>query len=150
MHEIEGTVQLKKGVETLEELRASYQKMGYDTGRLSSEMEEAAKLVKKVKGTSATDIKSVKTEIKRLGFQDLNDLNQKLSGQLESLKLAKKNQKPPLKVDSSLKKAGKWAGIAGDIISIKDSLQKAEQGSHLLFNYEEDDSSTEKWLRLWQ
>ncbi len=144
MHEIEGTVQLKKGVETLDELRASYREMGYDTGRLSPEMQEAVRIVKNVKGTSDTDINNVRTELKRLGFQDMNDLNQKVRGQLESLKMARKYQKPRINIDSSLKTAGKWAGIAGDIMSIRDSLEKAEQGNHLLFNYEKDDSRTEK------
>lgn len=144
MHEIEGTVQLKKGVETLDELRASYQDMGYDTGRLSPEMQEAFRIVKNVKGTSDTNINNVRTELKRLGFQDMNDLNQKVSSQVESLKMAKKYQKPRIKVDTSLKTAGKWADIASDIMAIKDSLEKAEQGNHLLFNFEKDDSMTER------
>src|SRR6056297_850680 len=148
MHEIEGTVQLKKGVETLDELRASYKKMGYDTGRLSPEMQEAVTIVRNVKGTSNTDIASVRTELNKLGFQGLDDLNKKISGQLESLKMAKKYQKPRIKADISLKTAGKWAGIAGDIISIKDSLEKAEQGNHLLFNYEDDDSMPEKTAKI--
>lgn len=148
MHEIEGTVQLKKGIETLEDLRGSYQKMGYDTGQLSAKMLEAAEVVKGVDGTSKTDIAGVKSKLNKLGFAGLEDLNQKVSSQLESLKIAKKNQKPRSKSpDLSLNTAGKWAGIAGDLLSIKDALARSEQGNHLLFNFEKDDSKAEKTLK---
>ncbi len=48
---------------------------------------------------------------------------------------------------TKLGKAGKVAGLAGDILSIQDQLKKAEQGSHLFFNIEEDDSESMKNLK---
>lgn len=150
MHETEGAVQLKKGVNTLEELRAAYQKQGYDAGRLPKGVAKAAEIVKEVKGTTDTDIGTVRGKIKALQVKEigsLSNLNQKVSSQIESLKLAKKKQQLNKNKGVSLNKAGKAAGIAGDIFAIKDSLKKAEEGSHLLINFSQDDSKSEELLK---
>jgi hypothetical protein len=150
MHEIEGTVQLRKGVETLEKVRAGYQKQGYDVGELPKKFRRAVALIKDVKGTSDTDIGAIKAKISALkadGLTSLNDLNQKLGGQIESLKLAKQYHKPQRTPDISLNKAGKAAGIAGDLLAIKDSLEKAKQGNHLFINFAAADGASEKAVK---
>jgi hypothetical protein len=150
MHEIEGTVQLKKGVETLEKVRAGYQKQGYEVGELPEKFKGAIELIKTVDGTSATDIESVKTRISALqadGIRNLHDLNQKLGGQIESLKLAKRYQKPRRMPRISLDKAGKAAGVAGDLLAIKAALEQARQGNHLFVNFTADDSNSEKAVK---
>ena len=150
MHEIEGTVQLKKGVETLEALRKGYEKQGYDVGKLPDTFEKAIAEIKKVDGTSSTDIKKLKSDISALEpnfIKDLGDVNRKVSSQIESLKMAPKKTSMSKVPDLSLANAGKAAGIAGDILSIKDALDKAEQGSHLFINFDQNDSTSEKALK---
>jgi len=150
MHEIEGTVQLKKGVETLEALREGYKKQGYDVGKLPDTFEKAITEIKKVDGTSSTDIKKLKADISALEpnfIKDLGDVNKKVSSQIESLKIVKKKASRFKAPDISLEKAGKAAGIAGDILSIKDALDKAEQGSHLFINFDKKDSDSEKAIK---
>ncbi len=150
MHEIEGTVQLKKGVETLEALREGYKKQGYDVGKLPDTFEKAIKEIKKVDGTSSTDIKKLKADISALEpkfIKDLGDVNKKVSSQIESLKMAKKKASMFKAPDISLQNAGKAAGIAGDILSIKDALDKADQGNHLFINFDKKDSKSEKAIK---
>lgn len=48
---------------------------------------------------------------------------------------------------SKLGRAGKFAGFAGNMISIDQELKKAENGSHLFFNIEESDSESMKNLK---
>jgi hypothetical protein len=150
MHEIEGTVQLKKGVETLEALREGYKKQGYDVGKLPDTFKKAVKEIKKVDGTSQTDIKKLKADISALEpdfIKDLGELNRKVSSQIESLKIAKKKTSSFRTPDISLANAGKAAGIAGDILSIKDALDRADQGNHLFINFDKEDSKNEKALK---
>ena len=150
MHEIEGTVQLKKGVETLEALREGYKKQGYDVGKLPDTFEKAIKEIKKVDGTSSTDIKKLKADISALEpnfIKDLGDVNKKVSSQIESLKMVKKKASRFKASDISLQNTGKAAGIAGDILSIKDALDKADQGNHLFINFDKENSKSEKALK---
>ncbi|MBN1957775.1 MAG: hypothetical protein JW773_06200 [Desulfuromonadales bacterium] len=150
MHEIEGTVQLKKGVESLEALRAGYEKQGYDVGRLPETFQKAITEIKKVNGTSRTDIKKLKADISALEpdvYKQLGDVNKRVSGQIESLKIAKKKSSTFKRPDLSLAKAGQGAGMVGDLLSIKEALDKAKQGNHLFINFDQKDSHSATALK---
>ncbi|MBF0278769.1 MAG: hypothetical protein HQM13_13295, partial [SAR324 cluster bacterium] len=95
MHETEGTMQAKKGVGTLEQLRDSYTNQGRDVGKLPPDFEKAAGLIKQIDGGASTDVAKLKSELNKLGFKNLQDFNNKLSGQIESLKLAPQAEAPP-------------------------------------------------------
>nr|WP_320116755.1 hypothetical protein [uncultured Desulfuromonas sp.] len=150
MHEIEGTVQLKKGVESLEALRAGYEKQGYDVGRLPETFQKAITEIKKVNGTSRTDIKKLKADLTALEpdvYKQLGDVNQRVSGQIESLKIAKKKTSRFKRPDLSLAKAGQGAGMVGDLLSIKEALDQAKQGNHLFINFDQKDSRSATALK---
>jgi|GEM_PF-5803021 len=150
MHEIEGTVQLKKGIESLEALRSGYEKQGYDVGRLPDAVQKVVTEIKKVDGTRNTDIKKIKADLSALGpesIKNLGDVNQKISGQIESLKMVRKKPASTKSPNVSLARTGQAAGIAGDILSIKDALKKAEQGNHLFINFDTEDTKGEKALK---
>lgn len=139
MHEAEAVMQLKKGVITLEELRDSYIRQGYEMGKLPENFKSIAAEVKAQDGSGA-GMDSLKTKMKNYGFVDSSDFKNKLGSQLGSLKIAslKKAEKKPL---ISRQKALKSFSVISDLAGVKDALDRVSEGSHLLFNYEADDSS---------
>lgn len=139
MHEAEAVMQLKKGVITLEELRDSYIKQGYEMGKLPENFRSIAAEIKAQDGSGA-GMDSLKIKMKNSGFNDSSDFKDKLGSQLGSLKIAglKKAEKKPL---ISRQKALKSFSIISDLAGVKDALDRVAQGSHLLFNYESHDSS---------
>lgn len=150
MYEIEGTVQSRKAVASLLELRQGYQRMGYDVGQLPPELSRAMQEISRSQGTSDTDMQHIRRVLRQNGFDTLTDFNRALTTQVESLKLAR--QRPPVTrqtppVNRALQRAGTAAGWAGTALSVRDSLNRAEQGQHLLINYEEDDAAWERGLK---
>lgn len=139
MHEAEAVMQLKKGVITLEELRDSYISQGYEMGKLPENFKSIAAEIKSQDG-SGSGMDSLKTKMKNSGFVDSSDFKDKLGSQLGSLKIAelKKAEKNPI---VSRQKALKSFSVISDLAGVKNALDRVSQGSHLLFNYESDDSS---------
>jgi len=139
MHEAEAVMQLKKGVITLEELRDSYISQGYEMGKLPENFKSIAAEIK-AQGGSGADLDELKAKMKNSGFIDSSDFKEKLGSQLGSLKIAKlkKEEKKPL---ISRQRALKSYSIISDLAAVKETLDRVAQGSHLLFNYEADDSS---------
>ncbi len=139
MHEAEAVMQLKKGVITLEELRDSYIRQGYEMGKLPENFKSIAAEVKAQDGSGA-GMNTLKTKMKNSGFIDSSDFKDKLGSQLGSLKIAalKKAEKKPL---ISRQKALKSFSVISDLAGVKAALDRVSEGSHLLFNYEADDSS---------
>lgn len=139
MHETEAVMQLKKGVITLEELRNSYINQGYEMGKLPENFKSIAAEIKAQDGSGA-GMDTLKTKMKSSGFIDSSDFKDKLGSQLGSLKIAKfkKAEKKPL---ISRQKALKSFSVISDLVGVKDALDRVSQGSHLLFNYEADDST---------
>ena len=131
MHAAEGLVQMKKGFETIESVRTSYKKQGYQVGDLPENFRQAAEIVKAVNGTSRTDVDGVIRNLQEHGFRNPVELSEKMRGQMESLKLASKKA-PPAPPSTRLQKAGKVAGWAGEILSIDQRLQEAQQGRHII------------------
>ncbi|WP_022668159.1 ankyrin repeat domain-containing protein [Desulfospira joergensenii] len=151
MFEIEGAVQLKKGVQSLDALREGYKEQGLDTGRIPKDLASAMDKIREVDGTSRTDIKKLRADIAGLKSKEINsltDITHKVSGQIESLKLAQKAKADPrFKAKLSLAGAGQAAGIAGDLLSIKAALDSARQGNHLFINFDAKDTAGEKALK---
>jgi ankyrin repeat protein len=139
MHETEAVMQLKKGIITLEELRNSYISQGYEMGKLPENFKSIAAEIKAQDGSGA-GLDSLKTKMKNSGFIDSGDFKDMLGSQLGSLKIAelKKAEKKPI---FSRQKALKSFSVISDLAGVKDALERLSQGSHLLFNYESDDSS---------
>ncbi|RJR35859.1 MAG: hypothetical protein C4576_24575 [Desulfobacteraceae bacterium] len=48
---------------------------------------------------------------------------------------------------TKLSTAGSFAGVLGDLMSIKEQLEKAERGDHLFFNIEEGDSQASRFMK---
>ena len=123
MYEIEGAVQLKKGIEALDALRDGYKKQGLEVGRIPKALESAMAQIRQVDGTSRTDIKKLRADIAALKSPEINtltDITRKVAGQIESLKLAEPQPaRPKFTARLSLSGAGQAAGIAGDLLSIK-------------------------------
>ncbi len=150
MFEAEGAAQARKGVETFDAVRQGYIKQGYDVGELPEQFQKGAEIIKNIDGSSSTDVEKMNADLKQAGFRDLNDFVDKMSGQMESLKLARPKKPPKLKLPSLktvLHGAGKAAGYAGDAMSIKQRLDEARNGSHLFINFEDDDSTATKALK---
>ncbi|MGE4317754.1 MAG: hypothetical protein AB7E96_02515 [Deferribacterales bacterium] len=145
MHTAEGLAQMKKGMETLESVRASYEKQGYDVGRLPENFARAAEIIMSVDGSSSTDVEAVARNLQEYGFKNPADLAEYMRGQTESLKLAQK--KIPSSPKISLETAGNIAGFAGNLMSINQRLKEAEQGNHLFWNFDKTDSNTEKIMK---
>ncbi|TWI66927.1 hypothetical protein LZ24_02826 [Desulfobotulus alkaliphilus] len=139
MHTAEGLAQMKKGVETLETLRSSYQNQGYRVGELPKNFRQASEIVKGVTGTSRTDVDAVTRNLQEHGFRSPTEFAENLRGQTESLKFAQKSAPPPAP-STRLQTAGRVAGWAGNLISIEQRLNEARQGSHLFWNFEQGDS----------
>ncbi|PKN63196.1 MAG: hypothetical protein CVU57_20660 [Deltaproteobacteria bacterium HGW-Deltaproteobacteria-15] len=140
MHTAEGLAQMKKGVETLETVRSSYQKQGYHVGDLPKNFQQASEIVKAVNGTSRTDVDGVIRNLQEHGFRSPIEFADNLKGQTESLKWAKKSGPPP-RPSTRLQNAGRIAGWAGDVLSIDQRLEEARQGSHLIWNFDKKDSA---------
>ncbi|MDF1615781.1 hypothetical protein [Desulfurivibrio dismutans] len=139
MHTAEGLAQMKKGVEALEAVRASYQKQGYRVGDLPRNFQQASEIVKAVTGTSRTDVDAVTRNLQEHGFRSPAEFAENLRGQTESLKFAQKSAPPPAP-STRLQTAGRVASWAGNVISIEQRLKEARQGSHLFWNFEQGDS----------
>ncbi len=151
MYEIEGAVQLKKGIEALDDLREGYKRQGLEVGRMPKALESAMAEIRKVDGTSRTDIKKLRADIAALKSPEINtltDITRKVAGQIESLKLAEPQPtRPKFAARLSLAGAGQAAGIAGDLLSIKAALDTARQGNHLFINFDTKDSAGQKALK---
>lgn len=143
MHAAEGLVQMKKGLETIESVRTSYKKQGYQVGDLPENFRQAAEIVKAVNGTSRTDVDGVMRNLQEHGFRNPVELSENMKGQIESLKLASKKA-PPTPPSTRLQKAGKVAGWAGELLSIDQRLQEAQQGRHIIefLNMKKEDPAT--------
>jgi len=148
MYTSEGLVQMKKGVETLEKVRTSYQKQEYRVGELPENVKQAMEIVKAVNGTSRTDVDAVLRNLQEHGFRNPVEMGRTMQGQMESLKLAAR-QTPPSPPSIRLQAAGKVAGWAGDILSIDQRLKEAGQGRHIIefLNLKKGDSAAEAFIK---
>jgi len=145
MHTAEALAQMKKGVETLDAVRESYRKQGYDIGKLPDNFIQAAEIIKSVQGTSATDVDGVVKNLQEHGFRNPAEFAENMRGQTESLKLAQK--RVPRTPNLNLETSGKIAGFAGDVMSVAQRLKEAEQGSHLFWNFSSEDTKAERALK---
>ncbi|TYT73673.1 hypothetical protein [Desulfobotulus mexicanus] len=148
MHTTEGLVQAKKAVETLEAIRTSYQKQGYDVGSTPENFRQASRIVKAVKGTSDTDVDVIIRNLQEHGFRDPLDFAEHMRGQTESLKFARK-QTPPPRPSTRLQNAGLLAGWVGNIQSIDHRLEQAREGRHPIefLNIAPDDQVMTEYAR---
>ncbi len=158
MHKTEAAAQIRKGVTSLQELRGAYERQGFDVGKPRTAFEEAGNILSSVDGSSRTDIAQVEAKLKKLGYQDLNDFNAKMQGQIESLKLARPVASTPSPADSAnqpaspaaqspnkhLVRAGKVADVAGVFLGVMETHKQMSEGQHLFFNLDHDDDALEQ------
>lgn len=88
----EAVAQAQKGVETLETVRKAYDKQGLDAGALPSRFQEAMDVIARSDLPHNPDTRSLidlEEKLGRLGFANVDEFGKSLSGQFESLKLAK-------------------------------------------------------------
>lgn len=83
----EAMIQLSKMGKMTEKLNSAYQQAGYNVKPLSYDMKQAIRIAEDTSLSPAAR----NLELKKLGFADAKDLANKLSGQIESLKVAKKS-----------------------------------------------------------
>lgn len=91
----EAVAQCKKGVDTLNKVRAGYDMQGLNTGNLPKSLQDGMELVKRTPvDQSATPevLKKFNDDLQNLGFHGLEDFSNKLASQFESLK--KYDQQP--------------------------------------------------------
>ena len=89
----EAVAQAKKGVETLDKVRAAYVKQGLEVGKLPDNFTNAMELIEKSNlpvHPDPSDLARLNKDLGDLGFKGgLSDFSGKLGGQFESLKFAK-------------------------------------------------------------
>jgi hypothetical protein len=87
----EAIAQAKKGVETLDTVRAAYDTQKIATGELPSNLRQAMDVVKESglpRLPDAAELARLEADLDRLGFAGLDDFSAKLSSQFEGLKWA--------------------------------------------------------------
>ena len=145
-HQAEGVMQTKKAIQALDASRASYARQGYNVGRTPNALRSQMDAVLSFQGTMSDNVDAM---MNRLGGSHMADgFNRQVSSQIESLKWAKKTPDLPKNPDLPRPRVNKGsvvkrAGIVGDILSIKERLKQAEQGSNWMVNFKHDDSTTE-------
>ena len=161
MHTVESAVQLRKGVDSLDHMRAAYQRQGYDIGALPQKFEQAAQVVAGVKGDIYTDVAALEKQLQDIGFRDLDDFGDKLRGQVESLKLARMPKPVDRSIRTRMKNAAagiapRLPGIAENVMNAYEFYQTAEQvrddiasGNNLYLDFNAEDTALTKNVKTY-
>lgn len=161
MHRSEAAVQIRKGVRSLDNLRASYTRQGYDVGQLSENFQQASRLVNAYQGDMDADPFALERQLRELGFeQGLRSFNDRLQGQMESLQLARRSPPPAppreaiesmrsdVRAGRALAAANFGQNLGGKVLEVLDFMEsaerieaQAERGEYLYFDLDENDSA---------
>lgn len=161
MHRSEAAVQIRKGVRSLDNLRASYTRQGYDVGQLPDNFQQASRLINAYQGDMDADPFALERQLRELGFdQGLSSFNERLQGQMESLQLARRTPPPAppreaiesmrsdVRAGRALAAANFGQNLGGKVLEVLDFMEsaerieaQAERGEYLYFDLDENDSA---------
>ncbi len=152
MYETESLMQSRKAVTSLAELRLAYQRMGHDVGRIPESLQSVFAEIQRLDGASPGDLERVRSSMDRARIDNLAQLNRAVSGQLESLKFAPHRStatvpdvsQRPVSAWQRANTASNWGTTA---LSLHHAFKRAEEGSHILWNFDRDDTVLERSLK---
>ncbi len=161
MYEAESLMQTRKAVTSLNELRDAYRRMGYDVGQLPDGLRNVFAEIQGLTGSHETDVQRVRELARQTDVQSLEQLNRVISGQMESLKFARSQTVPPTperqtappqptaspQLTAGWQRASTAANWGSSAVSLQQAYQRAQQGSHVLINFDADDTTMEWALK---